>query len=261
MPFFNCGKSVHGERRGGLAVLCMVFSCAWPGLNMNAVAADHPDARRERMIATIEQLVRETQRETGRAALAPRVLVALRKVERQRFVPDHAATQAYDDTPLAIGQGQTISQPFIVALMTDLLEVKPGDRVLEVGTGSGYQAAVLAELVRIVYSIEIIEPLGRAAARALSAAGYRNVQTRIGDGYAGWPQQAPFDAIIVTAAAPAVPQPLIDQLKVGGRLVIPVGDPARVQTLFVISKDARGALTQRKVLDVRFVPLTRLPAD
>jgi protein-L-isoaspartate(D-aspartate) O-methyltransferase len=226
---------------------------------MNAEAADEMSVRRERMIAEIEQLVRETRRETGRAALDVRVIAALRKVERHRFLPPGFSAQAYDNRPLAIGAGQTISQPFIVALMTDLLNVAPGDKVLEVGTGSGYQAAVLAEIVREVFSIEIIEPLGREAARALAAAGYRNVQTRIGDGYAGWPDEAPFDGIIVTAAAPYVPQPLIDQLKNGGRLVIPLGEPQGVQSLFVIDKDVRGTVTRRKVLDVRFVPLTRRP--
>ena len=226
---------------------------------MNAEAVDEMSVRRERMIAEIEQLVRETRRETGRAALDVRVIAALRKVERHRFLPPGFSAQAYDNRPLAIGAGQTISQPFIVALMTDLLNVAPGDKVLEVGTGSGYQAAVLAEIVRAVFSIEIIEPLGREAARALAAAGYRNVQTRIGDGYTGWPDEAPFDGIIVTAAAPYVPQPLIDQLKNGGRLVIPLGEPQGVQSLFVIDKDVRGTVTRRKVLDVRFVPLTRRP--
>jgi len=226
---------------------------------MNAEAADEMSVRRERMIAEIEQLVRETRRETGRAALDVRVIAALRKVERHRFLPPGFSAQAYDNRPLAIGAGQTISQPFIVALMTDLLNVAPGDKVLEVGTGSGYQAAVLAEIVRAVFSIEIIEPLGREAALALAAAGYRNVQTRIGDGYTGWPDEAPFDGIIVTAAAPYVPQPLIDQLKNGGRLVIPLGEPQGVQSLFVIDKDVRGTVTRRKVLDVRFVPLTRRP--
>lgn len=211
------------------------------------------------MIAEIEQMVRETERETGRAVLHERVIAALRKVDRQRFVLPAEVAQAYANHPLGIGAGQTISQPYIVALMTDLLDVAPGDRVLEIGTGSGYQAAVLAEIVSRVYSIEIIESLGRDAARVLAAAGYRNVQTRIGDGYAGWPEEAPFDAIIVTAAAPEVPQPLIDQLKPGGRLVIPVGGQAEVQVLYVIAKDARGAVTRRRVLDVRFVPLTRSP--
>ena len=228
---------------------------------MNADAADDVNARRERMIAEIVQMVHETRTETGRDALGAPVMAALRRVDRQRFVPPAQADGAYDNRPLAIGGGQTISQPFIVALMTDLMDIGSGARVLEVGTGSGYQAAVLAEIAGAVYSIEIIEPLGREAARALAAAGYRNVHTRIGDGYAGWPEAAPFDAIMVTAAAPEVPQPLLDQLKPGGRLVIPVGSQSGIQTLQVISKDAQGAVARRRVLDVRFVPLTRRPVN
>lgn len=225
---------------------------------MTATADDNTQ-RRSRMVAEIEQLVRETARETGRAALDPRVIAALRRVERERYVPPQQLAQAYDNRPLAIGAGQTISQPFIVALMTDLMQLSPGDRVLEVGTGSGYQAAVLGELAGAVYTIEIVEPLAREAARALKAAGYRNVHTRVGDGYAGWPEEAPFDAIMVTAAAPGLPQPLVDQLKPGGRLVIPLGASGAVQTLTVIEKDAQGRLIRRRVLDVRFVPFTRAP--
>lgn len=256
MPFFFDQKPYSRSRR---AVAALLAICVLPGVQMNAEAADDVNARREQMIAEIELLVRETRRETGREMLDPRVIAALRKVERHRFVTPGQAAQAYANRPLSIGSGQTISQPYIVALMTDLLDVGPGDKVLEVGTGSGYQAAVLAEIVRAVYSIEIVEPLGRAAARALADAGYRNVHLRIGDGYAGWPDDAPFDGIMVTAAAPYLPQPLVDQLKNGGRLVIPLGDPGGAQSLFVIEKDARGAVTRRKVLDVRFVPLTRAP--
>ena len=245
----------------GMAVLRAGLACLLLGLNMNTEAAENFDARRSAMVAEIESMMRETCRETGRAALGDRVAAALLKVERHRFVPKAQDGQAYVNRPLAIGEGQTISQPFIVALMTDLMAVGPGDKVLEVGTGSGFQAAVLAEIVRTVYSIEIVEPLGRAAALALAAAGYRNVHTRIGDGYAGWPEEAPFDAIIVTAAAPYVPQPLMDQLKSGGRLVIPLGEPGGVQALTIVEKDARGAVTRRKVLDVRFVPLTRKPVN
>lgn len=222
---------------------------------MNTFAADMSD-RRDRMIAEIEQLARETARETGRAVFDGRVMTAMRRVERARFVSPAQASQAYDNRPLSIGQGQTISQPYIVALMTDLLNVKPGDRVLEVGTGSGYQAAVLGEIAAEVFSIEIVEALARTASAALAAAGYRNVRTRTGDGYAGWSEVAPFDGILVTAAAPRVPQPLVDQLKNGGRMVIPLGRPQDVQALTVIEKDERGAVSQRKVLDVRFVPLT-----
>ena len=188
-----------------------------------------------------------------------RVLAALERIPREVFVEEAFQDQAYANQALPISCGQTISQPIVVGLMTQALEISDRHKVLEVGTGSGYQAAVLAEIVRAVFSIEIIEPLGREAARALAAAGYRNVQSRIGDGYAGWPDEAPFDGIIVTAAAPYVPQPLIDQLKNGGRLVIPLGEPQGVQSLFVIDKDVRGTVTRRKVLDVRFVPLTRRP--
>lgn len=257
MPFF-IGKTNRDDLlRGSMTVLRAGLAGVLLGMHMNADAADNIDARRDHMVAEIEEIVRETQRETGRAALDTRVIAALRRVDRHRFVPQSRIAQAYDNRPLDIGQGQTISQPFIVALMTDLLGVGPGDQVLEVGTGSGYQAAVLAELVRTVYSIEIVEPLGREAARALSGAGYRNVRLRIGDGYGGWPEHAPFDAIIVTAAAPEVPQPLVDQLKPGGRLVIPVGKQGGVQTLYVIEKDVRGDARQRKIIDVRFVPLIR----
>lgn len=228
---------------------------------MNAEAAESLDARRARMIADIEQMARDTAQATGRAVFSPRVLAALRKVDRHRYMPQAQAAAAYENHAQPIGHQQTISQPFIVALMTDLLDLKAEDRVLEVGTGSGYQAAVLAELVRTVYTIEIVEPLGRSAAQALLAAGYWNVQPRIGDGYAGWPEQAPFDAIIVTAAAPYLPQPLVEQLKPGGRLVIPLGERGGVQVLTLVEKDARGRVSQRRVLDVRFVPLTRKPGN
>jgi protein-L-isoaspartate(D-aspartate) O-methyltransferase len=241
-----------------MAVLLAGFVCV-PGGLMMADAADDWSARRERMIAEIRQMVFDTRLDTGREVIAAPVIAALRRVERHRYVPQRFAAQAYENRPLSIGEGQTISQPYMVALMTDLLNVRPGDRVLEVGTGSGYQAAVLGELVSAVFSIEIVESLGREAARTLAAAGYRNVHTRIGDGYAGWPDEAPFDGIMVTAAAPAVPQPLIDQLKSGGRLVIPLGEPQGAQSLFVLEKNQRGAVTRRKVLDVRFVPFTRRP--
>lgn len=231
------------------------------GLHMTADAAGNIDARRDRMIAEVEQMVRDTQRETGRAVLDERVIAALRRVDRHRFMPQSLFDQAYENRALPIGHAQTISQPYIVALMTDLLEVGPGGRVLEVGTGSGYQAAVLAELVAAVYTVEIVEALGRAAARRLLAAGYRNVHTRIGDGYGGWPEAAPFDGVIVTAAAPDVPQALVEQLKPGGRLVIPLGRPGGIQSLVLVTKDAQGRVTRHKVLDVRFVPLTRGPSQ
>lgn len=224
---------------------------------MKIHSADGMNARRERMVREIVDMVHQTRHETGCEALSERVVAALRRVERHRFVPTAEIAQAYDNRPLPIGAGQTISQPFIVALMTELMVLDASSRVLEVGTGSGYQAAVLAELVAAVYSIEIIEPLGLEAARALAAAGCQNVHTRVGDGYAGWPQEAPFDAIIVTAAAPELPQPLIDQLKPGGRLVLPLEAPDDAQSLTVVEKDATGAITSRSVLRVRFVPFAR----
>jgi protein-L-isoaspartate(D-aspartate) O-methyltransferase len=186
----------------------------------------------------------------------PRVLDAMRRVPREQFVPLLYRESAYEDRPLPIGYEQTISQPFIVAFMTETLQVKPTSRVLEIGTGSGYQAAVLAELARDVYTIEIVEPLAKRAMETLSALGYRNVHVRHGDGYKGWPEHAPFDGIIVTAAPDHVPQPLIDQLKVGGRMVIPVGGQDELQQMTVITKTTSGILS-RETIPVRFVPLVR----
>jgi protein-L-isoaspartate(D-aspartate) O-methyltransferase len=223
------------------------------------VQAQGPDAyetQRKRMVEEIAALARETQFETGRAALAGRVMAAVAKVPRHEFVPDSERRNAYANWPLPIGHGQTISQPFIVALMTDLMEVRPGARVLEVGTGSGYQAAVLAELAGTVYTVEIVEPLALDAQERLTRLDYRNVMTKVGDGYRGWPEQAPFDAIMVTAAPREVPQPLIDQLRPGGRLVVPVGGQASGQALLLIEKQPDGTITRRNVLAVRFVPLT-----
>jgi protein-L-isoaspartate(D-aspartate) O-methyltransferase len=184
-------------------------------------------------------------------------MAAMGKVPRHRFVPFLQEIFAYDNRPLPIGEGQTISQPYIVALMTDLLELKSGNTVLEVGTGSGYQAAVLAELAAKVYTIEIVEPLGKRAMRLLGELGYRNVEVRIGDGYGGWPEAAPFDSIIVTAAPAEVPRPLIDQLKPGGRMVIPVGGSSDVQQLLLLEKRPDGTATTKRTLPVRFVPFTR----
>ncbi|PIP82577.1 MAG: protein-L-isoaspartate(D-aspartate) O-methyltransferase [Elusimicrobia bacterium CG_4_9_14_3_um_filter_62_55] len=188
------------------------------------------------------------------------VIAAMEKVERHRFVPEAVARFAYEDRPLPIGEGQTISQPFIVAFMTQLLAPRAGEKVLEIGTGSGYQAAILAELGAEVYSIEIIDTLARRAERTLDALGYDRVRVRLGDGYKGWPRAAPFDAVIVTCAPDHVPEPLIQQLKVGGRMVIPVGAKTgsnewAVQELVVIRKTAAG-LERERTMDVRFVPMT-----
>jgi protein-L-isoaspartate(D-aspartate) O-methyltransferase len=183
-----------------------------------------------------------------------RVLAAMRRVPRQEFVPPVIAAHALEDRALPIGEGQTISQPYIVALMTELADLERGSHVLEIGTGSGYQTAVLAELAREVYSIEIVEPLARRAAATLARLGYTNVHLRTGDGHAGWPEAAPFDAILVTAAPPRVPRPLLGQLRVGGRLVLPIGDEE--QSLVVIVRTGPDHWQQRRVLPVTFVPMT-----
>jgi len=184
------------------------------------------------------------------------VLEAMRRVPRHAFVPEEYQRQAYQNSPLVIGYNQTISQPFIVAHMTELLELEPDHKVLEIGTGSGYQAAVLAELCSEVYTIEIIPPLGRRAAALLEELGYDNVMVRIGDGYEGWPEYAPFDRIVVTCAPDDIPQPLVDQLIPGGRIVIPVGKANQIQYLVVVTKDENGRIRQQRQYPVRFVPMT-----
>jgi protein-L-isoaspartate(D-aspartate) O-methyltransferase len=212
-------------------------------------------ARRERLVAEVAAMYAETQSETGFTRMSPVVRRALGSVQRERFVPDGQKDLAYRNQPLPIGGGQTISQPYIVALSTDLLQPTAEHTVLEIGTGSGYQAAVLAEVVKQVYSVELLPDLGHAAAARLAGLGYRNVEVRIGDGYAGWPEKAPFDGIIVTAAAPKIPPALIAQLKAGGRMVIPVGGDGWVQYLKVVTKRAGGGFDERDIIPVRFVPL------
>lgn len=214
------------------------------------------EAARQAMVREIEQMQREAAAETGRKTLDREVLAAMTAVPRHRFVPVSLQREAYDNRPLPIGHGQTISQPYIVALMTDLLQLQPGDRVFELGTGSGYQAAILAELAKEVYSVEIIAPLGREAAARLAREGYANVEVKVADGYYGWPEHAPFDAIIVTAAGSHVPPPLVRQLKPGGRMVIPVGTSFLTQHLMLIEKQSDGSVVSRQILPVRFVPLT-----
>ncbi|TMG79240.1 MAG: protein-L-isoaspartate(D-aspartate) O-methyltransferase [Betaproteobacteria bacterium] len=222
-----------------------------------SVAQDRQAARRARMVEEIAAMARETGAETGRPRFGDAVMAAMRKVPRHRFVPFLQEIFAYDNRPLPIGESQTISQPYIVALMTDFLDLKSGDTVLEVGTGSGYQAAVLAELAAKVYTIEIVEPLGKRATRLLRELGYRNVEVRIGDGYNGWPEAAPFDSIIVTAAPGEIPKPLVDQLKPGGRMVIPVGGTHDAQQLLLVEKQPDGTTATKRTLPVRFVPFTR----
>ncbi len=255
---------------GGL-ILCLVPACGVsacgipnrspPVPALDSSGDDAEDAttylhRRLEMIREIEADVAATRHYTGKGSLDARVMDALRRVPRHEFVPPEFQHRAYENRPQPIGDGQTISQPYIVALMTDLLEIEPGDVVLEVGTGSGYQAAILAELAERVYSIEIIEPLGRAAAARLEHLGYENVETRIGDGYRGWPEQAPFDGIIVTAAAGEIPPPLVEQLKPGGRMVIPVASGLLGEQLTLLIKAESGETRTREILPVRFVPLT-----
>ena len=223
-----------------------------------ARAADWEADAREAMVATIEDHAAQAGSALGRTAIDPRVLAVMLRVPRHAFVPAEEAAYAYEDRPLPIGYGQTISQPFIVALMTDLLRTAPEHVVLEVGTGSGYQAAVLAELVRQVHTIEIIPPLADEAEHRLQAQGYSNVTVHRGDGYYGLPQAAPFDGIIVTAAAAGgIPPPLLDQLKPGGRMVIPVGGGFALQYLVLVEKTPDGKVRTRQTLPVAFVPLVR----
>jgi protein-L-isoaspartate(D-aspartate) O-methyltransferase len=220
-----------------------------------AAANDFASERRQ-MVEEIMASARDTGSVTGRRAFDDRVIAAMGQTPRHAFVPADLVPLAYRNRPLPIGHGQTISQPYIVALMTDLARVEPDHTVLEVGTGSGYQAAVMSRLARAVYTIEIIEPLGVQAQQRLQAMGYGNVQVRLGDGYNGWEEHAPYDAILVTAAASHIPPPLIRQLKVGGRMVIPVGAAFMIQQLMLVQKNPDGTITTRQILPVAFVPLT-----
>ena len=210
---------------------------------------------RHRMIEEIRAMAHETGDYAPRP-ISEKVLSIMAKVPRHRFVPEDETSRAYYNHPLHIGHGQTISQPYIVALMTELLGLGREDSVLEIGTGSGYQTAILAEMAGKVYSMEIVEPLAARAAKLLGELGYANVQVKHGDGNQGWPEHAPFDGIIVTAAPDHVPQPLLDQLKPGGRMVIPVGDWTYVQELIIITKAQDGTLHRENILPVSFVPLT-----
>lgn len=226
-----------------LAVLCMTARAEVP-------------AERQAMLELVRDAVHEAASYTGIAEVSEKVMGAMGVVPREAFVLPEYQHLAYRNAPLPIKAGQTISQPLIVALMTDLLDPQPGDVILEVGTGSGYQAAVLAQLVQHVYSVEIVEYLAQSAAQVLQELNYNNVTVRAGDGYAGWPEQAPFDGIIVTAAAPELPPPLLQQLKPGGRLVIPVGEPHDTQELLVVEMGTNGKIAKQSILPVRFVPLT-----
>ncbi len=243
------------SRRDWLARLGAALAALGP--TRPASSRNDTATARERLLRELDEQMLDTAAATGRNALSPAVRHAMQTVPRERFVPPELAARAYENRPLPIGLGQTISQPFIVALMTELLEPRATDVMLEVGTGSGYQAAVLAACVKQVYSIEILAPLSARARAALDAAGVRNVETRVGDGYQGWPEAAPFDGIIVTAAPDHVPPALIAQLAPGGRMVIPVGAVDAGQDLLLLRKDAAGRMVSRSTIPVRFVPLTR----
>ena len=222
-----------------------------------AHAQDAVEDARAEMIETIEEHARSAPGAVKSGEIDAEVLDAMGEIPRHEFVPEEVRPDAYRDRPLPIGYGQTISQPFIVALMTDLLEVEPGDKVLEIGTGSGYQAAVLSPLVEQVYSIEIVPELGERAGETLDELDFANVETKIADGYYGWPEEAPFDAIVVTAAASHIPPPLVQQLEPGGRMIIPIGGAFSAQQLMLVEKQSDGSVTTRQLLPVRFVPFTR----
>ncbi|MFQ5633766.1 MAG: protein-L-isoaspartate(D-aspartate) O-methyltransferase [Gammaproteobacteria bacterium] len=247
-------------RQSGRAALLLACAAILTATDAAGQAAD--DAYTEDrlvLVRDIEQHVYLTSKYLGRSELSARTVGALERVPRHEFVPESLRRYAYDDRPLPIGHGQTISQPYIVAIMTDLLDLEPECTVLDIGTGSGYQAAMLAELCDSVYSIEIVEPLGRAARQRLARLGYDNVTVRIGDGFHGWAEHAPFDGIVVAAVADELPAPLLAQLKPGGRIIMPVERPGGDQELVLGERRPDGTLARTRMLPVRFVPLTRDP--
>jgi len=239
-----------------IELLAPLLMAVFAAVSVPSLADDPTESARMELIRIIEEDVRQTSLELNKAELDPRVMKALARVPRHKFVPLEEKTYAYENRPLPIGHGQTISQPYIVAIMTDMLNLKPDSKVLELGTGSGYQAAILGELAGEVYTIEIVEPLGLLAKDRLQQLGYKNVITKVGDGYYGWEEHAPFDAIIVTAAASHIPPPLIKQLKPGGRMVIPVGSRFMTQQLLTVDKRADNKVVSRQVMPVVFVPVT-----
>lgn len=226
-----------------ITITSLLYACPKP-IDKSKSEEDKYRQLRESMVT--EQVVR-------RGVSDKLVLSAMSKTQRHRFVPDNMKLNAYEDTPLPIGEDQTISQPYIVALMTELLKLKGGEKVLEIGTGSGYQAAILAEIAKEVYTIEIVKPLADSARERLNQLGYKNITVKYGDGYQGWKEHAPFDGIIVTAAPDHIPQPLIEQLKIGGRMVIPVG--SMFQELKLLTKTEKGII-EKSIVPVKFVPMT-----
>ncbi len=241
------------QRVNVFSLFVLILFLATPG---KLDAGGNYDDLRRNLIRQIIDDVRRTSLYLDKTALDEQVMTAMSSVPRHSFVPKAYRRHAYENRPLPIGEGQTISQPYIVAIMTDLLNLKPSDTVLEVGTGSGYQAAVLAELTSQVYTIEIIKTLQKSAAKRLKSLGYTNVETKLGDGYYGWEEHAPFDAIMVTAAAGQIPPPLIKQLKPGGRMIIPVGGAFMTQYLILVEKRVDGTVSTRQILPVLFVPFT-----
>ena len=231
-----------------VAALAALAAAALPPAGPTPARAQTPADLGERRLRMVEDQIQ------ARGVRQPEVLEAMAEVPRHLFVPDDLQDQAYEDKPLPIYFGQTISQPYMVALMTELLDLSGDERVLEIGTGSGYHSAVLSRVADEVYTIEILEPLARRAAVKLRSLGFSNVRVRTGDGYGGWPAYAPFDAIILTAAPQKIPPPLIDQLKVGGRMVVPVGDV--LQDLRLLVKNRDGSVTTKRIAPVRFVPMT-----
>jgi protein-L-isoaspartate(D-aspartate) O-methyltransferase len=236
----------------------VIFALMTLLFHTTAVALDTQDftSQRQQMVEEIAEDARRVAEFVEKESFDERIMHVMQNTPRHLFVPAEARPFAYENRPLPIGYGQTISQPYIVALMTDLLQPEPDHTVLEIGTGSGYQAAVLAQLVKEVYSIEIIEELGQSSSRLLKDLGYDNVTTRTADGYDGWPQHAPFDSIIVTAAISHIPPPLVRQLKNGGTMVIPVGTGFQTQQLTLVKKDMSGEITTRQIIPVIFVPFT-----
>lgn len=244
------------DKHPGLTRIVCLLAVAVLAANAPGVNANDWKAERQEMVDAVRVMTLDTADYLGKDTLATKVLDALGQVPRHQFVPPMVRRFAYRNRPLPIGMGQTISQPYIVALMTDLLEPEPHHRVLEVGTGSGYQAAVLATLVKEVYTIEIIPSLGDEARQRLQDLEYANVQVKIADGFYGWPDKGPFDSIMVTAAGNQVPPPLLQQLKTGGKMVLPIGDVFSVQYLVVVEKHPDGEIRSRQILPVQFVPLT-----
>lgn len=244
----KCLKRGCARYIGPLLVLLLVLSVS--------ACSDDFDASRESLLGTVKYQAETIVDSVGRSGLDPRVLEALRQVPRHAFVPSELQFLAYANRPLPIGGEQTISQPLIVAVMTHLLDIQPGDRIFELGTGSGYQAAVLAAMGADVYTVEIIPELARRASDTLKGLGYDRVRVRTGDGYQGWLEEAPFDGVIVTAAGERIPAPLIEQLSPGGRMVMPLGPEGGVQQLILLTKGADGGIERQDILPVRFVPIT-----